>query len=55
MAVLGGVVFADDEVGDVWCQVIFVNAAQVLDFGGDLGLETGVRTGDFYLEGAAMY
>ena len=28
MAILSGVVFADNQVGDVWCEVVFVNTTE---------------------------
>lgn len=38
MAVFGRVVVADDEVGDVWREVVFVDAAELCDSGVDFGL-----------------
>ena len=39
MAVLGGVVVADDEVGNLVGQVVFVDAAELGDFVGEVGLK----------------
>lgn len=39
MAVFWRVVFADDEMGAVGREIVLVNPAELVGFGGDIGLE----------------